>query len=210
MAYEGKANPLHYTMKFIDGLRPEFRSAILLQRPSDLDIVFVLAQLQEEVLDPVKRKEFHRSDFGSASKPFSKQALPLPAPPGKHAKPANVVSDNSRVGSSPSTEDRWRALRSFRRAKGLCQFCAEKWSKDHKCSDTVQLHVLQELCNLLQSEDDNLDESGDVTVVGDQLFLTLSVAAVYGVPFQKPYVLWALFRARISAFWWIQEVHTPL
>jgi hypothetical protein len=35
-AYEGNYEPLHYTMKFIDGLKPEFKSAVLMQRPSTL------------------------------------------------------------------------------------------------------------------------------------------------------------------------------
>lgn len=65
-----------------------------------------------------------------------------------------------------SAEDRWRALRSFRRAKGLCQFYAEKWSKDHKCSETVQLHLLHELCELFQcDEDQSMDYDGPSTMI---------------------------------------------
>jgi hypothetical protein len=35
-------------MKFIDGLRDDIKSIILVQRPYDLDIVCALALLQEE------------------------------------------------------------------------------------------------------------------------------------------------------------------
>jgi hypothetical protein len=44
-AYEQIQDPLHYTMKFIDGLKPEFKSLVLMKRPSTLDTSFVLAQL---------------------------------------------------------------------------------------------------------------------------------------------------------------------
>lgn len=35
----------------------------------------------------------------------------------------------------------WPRFRAYRRAKGLCQRCAEKWSRDLQCP-TVQLHAL--------------------------------------------------------------------
>jgi hypothetical protein len=41
-------------MKFIDDLRDELRAPILIQRPSDLDTAYVLAQLLEEVAIPSK------------------------------------------------------------------------------------------------------------------------------------------------------------
>jgi hypothetical protein len=37
-------------------------------------------------------------------------------------------------------------------ARGLYRFCAEKWSKGHKCSTIVQLHAVQELWELLESD----------------------------------------------------------
>lgn len=63
LAYEGHTDPLHYTMKFIDGLKPEFKSAILLQRPSTLDTAFVLAQLQEEVVNLSRRRSMGAMNF---------------------------------------------------------------------------------------------------------------------------------------------------
>jgi hypothetical protein len=67
-AYESAPDPLHYTMKFIDGLRDDLRASVLVQRPSDLDIAYVLAQLQEEVSLPPKKREFKRSEFSSSYK----------------------------------------------------------------------------------------------------------------------------------------------
>lgn len=45
------------------------------------------------------------------------------------------------------------ALRAFRRARGLCFTCGEKWDPQHKCGQTVQLHVVQELVEMLQGDE---------------------------------------------------------
>lgn len=100
-------------MKFIDGLREEFRSAILLQRPNSLDTAFVLAQLQEEVYDPGKRKELKKPEFPYSAKQNYKPAFPLPAPPSKGDKLQSGAegkkgADPSRVSSA---EEKWQALR---------------------------------------------------------------------------------------------------
>lgn len=41
-AYERQADPLYYTMRFIDGLRTDIKSAITIQHPVDLDTACVL------------------------------------------------------------------------------------------------------------------------------------------------------------------------
>jgi hypothetical protein len=72
------------------------------------------------------------------------------------------------------------ALRAYRRARGLCEKWAEKWSRDHKCSEQIQLHALQEiwdLCQLDTSADDN--SSQDELGPTDQL-MTLSLSPVQG------------------------------
>lgn len=52
-----------------------------------------------------------------------------------------------------STDDKLRSLRSYRQARGLCDKCAEKWVYGHKCAPTVQLHAMQELWDLFQSNE---------------------------------------------------------
>jgi hypothetical protein len=172
-------------MKFIDGLKPEFKSPVLMQRPSTLDTAFVLAQLQEEVVEPYKKKEYPRSDSDFQQRHPFKSSLPLLAPPVKQTKLPAILAEDKRASNAAraqSADDRWRALRNYRRAKGLCQFCAEKWFKDHKCAETVQLHALQEMLELFNLEDDPefmIEPFGN----GDeQLFLTLSAATISGTP----------------------------
>lgn len=49
-------------------------------------------------------------------------------------------------------DDRVAALRNYRRARGLCFTCGERWGAGHQCAATVQLHVVEELLELLQAE----------------------------------------------------------
>jgi hypothetical protein len=44
-SYSTSIDPLYYTMRFIDGLKPEIHSIVLMQRPKDLDTACTLALL---------------------------------------------------------------------------------------------------------------------------------------------------------------------
>lgn len=62
-------------------------------------------------------------------------------------------------------EDRVAALHNYRRARGLCFKCGERWAHGHQCAAMVQRHVVEELLELLQAEapdhrgvDSNSDE----------------------------------------------------
>jgi hypothetical protein len=57
-------------------------------------------------------------------------------------------------------DDKIAAMRAYRRARGLCNTCGERWAHDHKCGPTVQLHIIKELLGLLNSEMD-LNSSPD-------------------------------------------------
>jgi hypothetical protein len=174
-AYESAFEPLHYTMKFIDGLRDDLRASVLIQHPSDLDTAYVLAQLQEEVSLPPKKREFRQSDFSSSYKFEPSLAVNT-----KDKVPTPVFDDwRSLEASKPkSVEDPWSALRAMRRAQGLCQCCAEKWSKDHRFSNKVQLHAVEEVLEVFMMED---EFSYDDATSTSQVFLSLSESAVSGV-----------------------------
>lgn len=74
------------------------------------------------------------------------------------------------------SEDRWSALRLFRKSKGLCFTRGEKWSRDHVCKPSVQLHVVQELIDRIQASaltDDEEDFASEQASVH-----TISISAV--------------------------------
>jgi hypothetical protein len=157
-AYEPNIGTLHYTTRFLDGLRLNIHDIVTLQRLGDLNTAYSLALLQEEVGD-IRSSTFpHRQYQLIAAPPLlalsaPRRLLPLPAPPA----PASSSDNRSMVqaGSSLSdptqpSADKWAALRQYRKAHGLFFTCGEKWARDHQCKSTVQLHVIQEVLEMFQ------------------------------------------------------------
>jgi hypothetical protein len=177
-AYESRTDPLYYTMRFIDGLQYELRSAVLIQRPPDLDTACVLALLQEEVTAPNRNRGFRKTESLPSSKFVTRNPLPLPPTPRVDSSGVNAAAEQ--VRGHPQ-DDKWAALRAFRRAKGLCVKCAEKWSPEHKCPPSAQLNAIKDLWDLFQLED---TEENDQCVPGQdcngQLFVAVSEATFMG------------------------------
>jgi hypothetical protein len=46
-----------------------------------------------------------------------------------------------------------QALREYRKQKGLCFKCGERWGKEHSCPPKVQIHVVEELLDMFSHED---------------------------------------------------------
>jgi hypothetical protein len=154
-AYDSTTNMLHYITRFVDGLYPEIRAVLLVQRPNSLDTAYTLALLQEEAADPPRRRDFKRGDGGFALRWNAKGAplQPLPEPD----KALTMQAGAERPGYGHKPIDRKLAdLKAFRRARGLCDHCGEKWSRDHKCAAQVGLHVLEEIYALF-TDDDTVD-----------------------------------------------------
>ena len=144
---------MYYTIRFLDGLRDDIRSVVQVQRPSTLDTSCSLALLQEEVAGPASRRDARRPEAGFQWRPPPPRGpLPLPAPPRVDKPPApSLVSadDKHAADSGKPSVDKFAALKAYRRARGLCDKCAERWRPGHQCATTVQLHVVQELMDLL-------------------------------------------------------------
>jgi inactivated superfamily I helicase len=75
-------------------------------------------------------------------------------------------------------DDKVRALKQYKHARGLCDRCAEKWAPRHKCADFVQLHAIQEIWELFSDTKDQVETSSEQT---PQLFAYLSEAIVAGM-----------------------------
>jgi hypothetical protein len=50
-AYEPNPNMLHYTTRLIDGLKPTVHMIVVVQRPLDLDTLYVIFFVQKDVGD---------------------------------------------------------------------------------------------------------------------------------------------------------------
>jgi hypothetical protein len=141
-----------------------------------LDASCTLALLQEEALEPGHRRDFKKSDSSVFSKTATiKGALPMPPPAPR------PTDDKKQGGRGASVDDRLSALRNFRKARGLCIRCGDKWAPGHKCPTELQLHALQEVWNLCQ--EDFQDEEPEPTSPDEsehQAFMLLSAAALSG------------------------------
>jgi hypothetical protein len=159
-AYEASANPLYYAMRFVDGLQDDIRSIVMIQRPSNLDSACALAHVHEEALESGKKANYRRYEPSSNMTVHGHRApLQFPPKPDK-AVGSSGTEDHKAVEAVRlnSVDDKFKAHRQYRRARGLCDHCAKKWSYDHKCAPTVQLHAIQEMWDLMPEEESIVDE----------------------------------------------------
>lgn len=148
-AYESVPESVHYVTKFIDGLQPAVRVMVALHQPQDLDAAYELTLLHETMTAT-------SAQIGSSAR---RQQYNTSASSIKHptTKPADDRRGNTESHRQVSGEDKWSALRAYRKAKGLCFMCGEKWSRDHQCKQLVSLHVVQEMVEFFQCS--AMDES---------------------------------------------------
>jgi hypothetical protein len=203
-SYAKHPDPLYYTQRFIDGLRDEIKVVLLVQRPSTLDIACSLAQLQEEALGVIKR--LYRCVDGVPGQRAAWQVpLPLPPPPPKLA-----IAEAPRVTevTTNTAEEKFRSLRSSRRARGLCIRCGAKWNQEHKCNEVVQLHLVQELLDMFPDSDEG-EPSSPTSLADSQVMTHLSVAAIADAPAPKTLCLTGSVQGFHYQFWWIPGARTP-
>jgi hypothetical protein len=146
IAYGHSAPDHHYfTTRFIDGLRNDIKSVVLIQRPVDLNTASTLVLLQEEA-DTSKRRKFKKLDYVYKPKPSTMPTpKPLPPPPLELDNPQGLSQPTDKKFSDVATTSSDRkvaVLRAYHHAWGLCQYCTEKWSRRHKCGTTIQLYAV--------------------------------------------------------------------
>jgi hypothetical protein len=122
-AYETRPDPVHYTTRFLDGLKPAVRVLVAIQQPPDLDTAYSLALLYEELgdgstpLNTALPATPHNRRF---QQPFPvAQPPPPPQPPGKWVS-RSVEERRATEQQRGQGDDRWSSLKAYRRSKGLC------------------------------------------------------------------------------------------
>lgn len=80
-----------------------------------------------------------------------------------------------------TSEDKLSTLKSYRRAKGLCFKCGEKWSHGHKCPPSISLHAMEEVWQFLSDDNPETPVSeGDDQESRDDL-MAISLQAIQGI-----------------------------
>lgn len=121
LVYNPNIDEEFFVDEFLTGLKDDIRSAIWLHRSKDMDTASALAFLQEEELEPLKRRAYQKQD----GKDFSRSSLFRFSDRTK-----GLSKFDEPKKSDPSKLD---SLHSYRRDKGLCFTCGDKWSRAHKC-----------------------------------------------------------------------------
>lgn len=178
LAYSDTIHPLYFLSRFIEGLRNDIRAVVKVQRPPDLDSACALALLQEEVIDSLKPTGSRYHDMHHRGRP-----LPLPAPPQNRGvlqnvtntfaegKPIDAAKENYDHGSKLQT------LKAYRRARGLCFKCGERWGQDRTCPATIQLHIVEELLDFLGADALGIQDQTAVSQPAEHL-CTVSLQAL--------------------------------
>jgi hypothetical protein len=135
--------------RFIDGLREDIRAVVILHRPPTLDSACSLALLQEEVLLDFVPQESKKSYSSWSSKTATvKHTNVSVGNTSLHKAPSVPTLANSKASdlAKPSyVEEKMQSIKNYRRTKGLCFKCGDKWNPTHKCSTTVSLNLVEEL-----------------------------------------------------------------
>ncbi|CAD6220663.1 unnamed protein product [Miscanthus lutarioriparius] len=177
-------DPSFITNRFIDGLCDDIKSVVLVQRPHDIDTASSIALLQEEVLTGTSKHEFRHMDnsFGEKVSIDGSKSSMQPSPPYTKSTSSNRADTRPPEGSASKTPAEAMAdLKSYRRAKGLCFKCGEKWGPGHKCPKAISLNAIKEIWKLF--DDNNSEYSTECPAVysdsGDDL-MHITVQAIRG------------------------------
>ncbi|KAK1651077.1 hypothetical protein QYE76_068882 [Lolium multiflorum] len=179
VSYSDCTHPYYFLTRFVEGLRPDIRSIVMVQRPNDLDTACSLALLQEEVADGEIQYRPYNTDQRITRFPVRQfqhqQRTPL-------AKAAPGTEEQKTVeGNRKYNDDKIAALRNYRRAKGLCFKCGEKWGQEHTCPSTVQMHIVEELFALFSIDEVTGDMQSEPASEETETVCSISVQAFAGV-----------------------------
>ena len=124
----------------------------------------MLALLQEEEAIPSKKRSYSKSEGRDHFR--SKW----------HSRGDETTRQKGKHSEAVKGDDKLEALKSFRRSKGLCFTCGDKWNHNHKCPAKVPLHGIEELLEVLQIQshpdmpDTSASESDEepVMLLGDK------------------------------------------
>jgi hypothetical protein len=141
--------------------------------PPHRDIACSLALFQDVVLINTKRRDNRRMENSVAWKPSVKPGdlLNMLSTFASHRTPPTADERCGSVNGNNQKEDsKLIALKAYRRAKGLCFKCGERWGHAHKCSASVPLHMVEEMwaMALTDEEDHTTEEWVDAPKIGNE------------------------------------------
>jgi len=172
LLYNPAYDHVFFVTRFLHGLKDEIRTAITLHRPKDVETASALALLQESELEQSKKFP-SKHDNGYSVKSLVKSG---------YSSDKGKQKSDTKSSEDSKPNDKLDLLKAYRRDKGLCFKCGEKWSKQHQCPQQVPLHIIEELLEVLDHSDGDTSDDGDLCSPVDSSLMALSTASV---PTQK-------------------------
>ena len=181
---------------FISGLTPKIRREVLALQPISLPQAIALAKLQEDKLRD--RRMTTRPNFTS---------------PSSNSRPNNPIQSSSLPSSSsqqrtkPPFIQRTPEEMAFRRERGLCYNCDDKWNPGHRCKGGILLLIADNpvteedtrevsLDSITTNEEDLPDQSQPTS---DDTHPHISLHALSGLPSSETFRLSSIIKhARIT------------
>lgn len=185
LAHEPTFSPTAITNRFVDGLKHEIKCVVMMHKPQNLDSASALALLQEEALlgpNMYNKKEegssYYKKVYSEQSKQFSfspSNTPRFPSSPTEEKKSPKTVKNKN-------MKDRLTTLKNYRRAKGLCYKCGEKWYKGHQCQN-VSLQAMEEVWSFVSDDSPTLPvhEAHDVDSDSSDELCEILVEAMQGI-----------------------------
>jgi hypothetical protein len=128
-AYDTHPDHLNFLTRFLDGLKPAVQVLVAIQQPSDLDTAYTMALIYEELGDGFTPWNTTPNTSSSSRRATIHKPLPqLPAPPSMWIS-KTVEEKKNQEAARPASDDKWTNLKAYRRAKGHCFVCGEKWEE---------------------------------------------------------------------------------
>lgn len=174
LLYNNSYDDVYFVTHFLGGLRDNIRAPLVLQRPKDLVTACSLALIQESELQNGKARGW-KTDH-------------------KLFKPANNTDKfrtpfkRVEIQQLPKAvaDDKWSALKSYRKANGLCFTCGEEWQgRNHKCLDQVSINMVQELMDMFQLNTEYDSDGDDTEPEPEQVVLAVQAPSSSGIAAPK-------------------------
>ncbi|WVZ99165.1 hypothetical protein U9M48_044502 [Paspalum notatum var. saurae] len=93
---------------------------------------------------------------------------------------ASLPELRSTPETSRFSDEKLSALKSYRRAKGLCYKCGEKWGPSHKCPSSVSLHAVEEVWQFCSGFSSGTTEVSECEESEAEDLMALSLQAIKG------------------------------
>jgi hypothetical protein len=170
--HDPNTSEVFFVERYIEDLSDELHSAVLLRMREDIDTASMLALLQESEQENIRQQQSYKAASKYSYRAREKAKFP-------------TWAEEVKKPDKPRWDDKLEALQAYRKSKGECFTCGEKWSRTHKCPAQVPLHVLEELLEVLPMQGEASMDSTEDMSSDDELMCVDLAAATDATPTRR-------------------------